>query len=192
MLTWLAPGATMPGGGESTDKFGDGETTALISFGDGGGEDNDTKVTLPSGTNVSGAEFTISTVPSATGDYPSVVNVDVVVNALNLESLPDILDFYMDRGITEFDLLWPVPFGRAWENREEILCRPDYPAPGLREAIGRARSRGAVVWTNRLPPHLLEGLEELIQDPHKLHDEVKGRRKELEQSMGSGQDLPCL
>jgi hypothetical protein len=48
-----------------------------------------------------------------------------------------------------------------------------------------------VVWTNRLPPHLLEGLEELIQDPHKLHDEVRGRRKELEQSMRSGQDLPC-
>ena len=121
----------------------------------------------------------------------AVVNVDVVVNALNLDSLPDILDFYMDRGITEFDLLWPVPFGRAWENREEILCRPDYPAPELREAIARARSRGAVVWTNRLPPHLLEGLEELIQDPHKLHDEVRGRREELEQSMRSGQDLPC-
>ena len=77
LLTWLAPGATMPGVGESTDMFGDGETTALITFGDGGGEDNDTKLTLPAGTNVSGASFTISTVPSATGDYPSVVSVDV-------------------------------------------------------------------------------------------------------------------
>jgi MoaA/NifB/PqqE/SkfB family radical SAM enzyme len=121
----------------------------------------------------------------------AVVNVDVVVNAINLEVLPDILDFYMERGITEFDLLWPVPFGRAWENRAEIIHRPDSPAPQLREAVNRARSRGAVVWTNRLPPSLLEGLEDLIQDPHKLHDEVKGRRHELELSMSSGHDLPC-
>ncbi len=77
LLTWLTPGATMPGVGESTDMFGDGETTALITFGDGGGEDNDTKLTLPAGTNVSGATFTISTAPSAAGDYPSVVSVDV-------------------------------------------------------------------------------------------------------------------
>ncbi len=121
----------------------------------------------------------------------AVVNLDVVVNALNLESLPDILDFFMDQEISEFDLLWPVPFGRAFLNRREILCRPDSPAPQLREAITRARLRGATIWTNRLPPNLLEGLEDLIQDPHKLHDEVAGRRRELERSIRSGRDLPC-
>jgi molybdenum cofactor biosynthesis enzyme MoaA len=121
----------------------------------------------------------------------AVVNVDVVVNALNLESLPDILGFFMDRGITEFDLLWPVPFGRAWENRSMLFFEDAIGAHCLRKAIDRARSRGAVIWTNRLPPQLLEGLEDLIQDPHKLHDEVRGRREEFETYLRTGQPIAC-
>jgi len=37
-----------------------------------------------------------------------------------------------------------------------------------------------VVWTNRFPVEFLEGLEDLIQDPHKMLDEVNGRRFEAE------------
>jgi len=120
-----------------------------------------------------------------------VVSVDVVLNRINLEELPGILEFFMDQGIGEFDLLWPVPFGRAWENRDKIMFDKTPPVGMLREAIARARSRGAVIWTNRLPPGLLEGLEDLIQDPHKLHDEVRGRRQEFEEYLQSGREIPC-
>ena len=44
---------------------------------------------------------------------------------------------------------------------------------GLREAVALCQERGAVVWTNRLPPSLLEGCESLIQDPEKILDEVR-------------------
>ena len=124
-------------------------------------------------------------------DAGVVVSVDVVINALNLEQLPDILDFYMDRGVGEFDLLWLVPFGRAWEYRDELFVDPPRAIGDLREAIARARARKAVVWTNRLPAALLEGAEDLIQDPYKLHDEVRGRRPEFEAFLKNDQPLEC-
>lgn len=121
----------------------------------------------------------------------SVVSVDVVINALNIESMPELLQFYLDRGVREFDLLWMVPFGRAWKNRKQLFCDPEQAAPRLHQALALARQAGAVLWTNRLPPNLLEGFEDLIQDPHKLHDEVRGRRSEFEARLETGSPMIC-
>jgi len=120
-----------------------------------------------------------------------VVNVDVVLCAPNIRHLPAILRFFIERGVGEFDLLWMVPFGRAWDNRAELFCNPDDAAPVLQEAIRLARRRGVIVWTNRLPAQLLEGFEELIQDPHKLHDEVRGRRPEFDAWLRGNQAMVC-
>lgn len=120
-----------------------------------------------------------------------VVNVDVVLTPLNLDALPQIIEFFLNRGINEFDLLWPVPFGRAWENRRNILWPRDARSQPLLDAIAVARRAGATVWTNRLPAQLLEGFEDLIQDPHKLHDEVRGRSQELVGWLEQGTPLPC-
>ncbi len=105
-----------------------------------------------------------------------VVNVDVVLSRLNLPHLREILDFYIGLGIHEFDLLHMVPFGRAWnENREALFYDPAEMAPHFRRAFEVRKRTGIVLWTNRLPARFLEGNEDLIQDPHKLHDEVRGR-----------------
>ncbi len=120
-----------------------------------------------------------------------VVNVDVVINALNIPHLPRMVDFFIQRGVREFDLLWLVPFGRAWDNRRELFVDPRTSNGPLREAIDLALREGAVVWTNRLPPALLEGHETLIQDPHKLHDEVRGRREHFQLLLEQGRALPC-
>jgi MoaA/NifB/PqqE/SkfB family radical SAM enzyme len=120
-----------------------------------------------------------------------VVSVDVVINALNVTRLPEILDFFMANGIGEFDLLWLVPFGRAWRNRTELFVDPRLAFRYLREAIRLARGRQAVLWTNRLPAALLEGAEDLIQDPHKLRDEVRGRKPEFEAYIEKGEALQC-
>ncbi|MBN2493397.1 MAG: radical SAM protein [Deltaproteobacteria bacterium] len=119
-----------------------------------------------------------------------VANVDVVINRLNLDALPEMIELFCHRGVGEFDLLWMVPFGRAWENRSLLGFEPIDARPILHETICRARAHGAVVWTNRLPPELLEGHEELIQDPHKLQDEVRGRQQELEACM-AGEPMAC-
>ncbi len=120
-----------------------------------------------------------------------VVSVDVVINARNVAELPEILDFFMAKGVGEFDLLWLVPFGRAWKNRRELFVDTRKAFGYLREAIRRARQKRAVVWTNRLPAALLEGAEDLIQDPYKLHDEVRGRRPEFEAFLEKGEKLRC-
>ncbi len=120
-----------------------------------------------------------------------VVNVDIVLNRDNLPHLDRIIEHFLERGVGEFDLLWPVPFGRAWRNRERMLWPKDARSEQLLRAIELARDRGAVVWTNRLPPQLLEGLEEFIQDPYKLHDEVRGRREQFEQWLSGGQPPFC-
>ncbi len=125
------------------------------------------------------------------GKLGIVVNVDVVLTDLNIPRLPDIIDFFLRFGVREFDLLWMVPFGSAWRNRDELFPDPERSLPRLHEAIRLALKAGAVVWTNRLPPPLLEGHEDLIQDPHKLHDEVRGRLPEYRDLISSGEPLRC-
>jgi len=110
-----------------------------------------------------------------------VVNVDVVLNRVNIPHLADILEFYLSLGIREFDLLHMVPFGRAWnEHRDELFYDPAEMAPHLKKAFALRRRKGVVLWTNRLPAAFLEGMEDLIQDPHKIHDEVRGRLEMFE------------
>jgi pyruvate-formate lyase-activating enzyme len=122
-----------------------------------------------------------------------VVNVDVVINGLNYRYLDDILDFYMRLGIHEFDLLQIVPFGRAWwpQFRDRMFYDIDEAFPYLNKAFKRASMPGVYIWTNRFPVAYLEDIEELIQDPHKLFDEMRGRRAEFDHFIESGEMLEC-
>ncbi len=121
-----------------------------------------------------------------------VLSVDVVLTSLNLSFLPEILDFYIERGIREFDLLWLVPFGRVWQQGRDLFVSEDQETSLiLRKAVDLALAKGAVVWTNRLDPPMLEGLEDLIQDPGKIHDEVRGRRPKFQMLLDEGLELPC-
>ncbi|MGB0641171.1 MAG: hypothetical protein ACPGTU_17680, partial [Myxococcota bacterium] len=47
------------------------------------------------------------------------------------------------------------------------------------------------IWTNRFPVSYLEGLEDLIQDPHKMLDEVNGRRFQVRRYLDDGNQLDC-
>jgi MoaA/NifB/PqqE/SkfB family radical SAM enzyme len=121
-----------------------------------------------------------------------VVSVDIVLARAVMERLPLVLEYFADLGVREFDLLYPVPFGRAWANWQELSWRPGEFSAQLAQALTLARQRGLTVWTNRLPAAALEGFEEYIQDPEKLLDEVRGRRAFLEALLARGQRLPCF
>ncbi len=123
-----------------------------------------------------------------------VVNVDVVINKMNVEHLEDILRFYQNLGIHEFDLLQLVPFGRAWseEYRDELFYDVKKAFPHLQRAFRYAYRPGNYIWTNRFPVSMLEGMEELIQDPHKLHDELRGRMGEFQKFIDTGEKLACF
>ncbi len=121
-----------------------------------------------------------------------VVNIDVVINAHNVEHLPDMLRTFVGWGVREFDLLHLIPFGGAWEaSNSDLLYDLAEHAEPIRRALAFCRDEGVQVWLNRFPPEHAEGFEFLIQDPHKLHDEVRGRAAAFETFVAGGPHLPC-
>ncbi len=121
-----------------------------------------------------------------------IVNVDIVINKQNVKHLPEMLDTFIGWGVQEFDLLHIIPFGNAWGTAKEHLF---YDLEGneaaLRAAFEYSRRPDIHIWLNRFPPPYTEGFEDLIQDPYKMNDEVRGRREEYDRYLSLGQKLHC-
>jgi MoaA/NifB/PqqE/SkfB family radical SAM enzyme len=121
-----------------------------------------------------------------------IVNVDIVINKQNVKHLPEMLELFISWGVREFDLLHIIPFGNAWGSAREHLF---YDLAGNEEPIRRAleysKRPDLHIWLNRFPPEFTEGFEELIQDPYKMNDEVRGRREEYDKYLAIGQKLHC-
>lgn len=127
----------------------------------------------------------------AVRDGRVVVNVDVCINRQNVEHLEAIVALCARIGVKEFDLLHVIPQGVAFEHRDELFYDPDRHAAALRRVFQLARRPGFHVWTNRFPLAHLEGVEELIQDPHKMLDEVGGRRVQFRRYLDAGTPIDC-
>ncbi len=121
-----------------------------------------------------------------------IVNVDIVINKQNVKHLPEMLETFIGWGVKEFDLLHVIPFGNAWtEARDHLFYDLDGNLEHLQKAFAYARRPDIHIWLNRFPPAYAEGFEDLIQDPYKLNDEVRGRREEYERYLAFGKKLDC-
>ncbi len=120
-----------------------------------------------------------------------VVSVDIVLSRLNIGELKDVVDFYYRFGVREFDLLYPVPFGGAWENREKLMLDGKDVRRALSGVLSMADTHGITFWTNRVPVAALEGFERFIQPPAKIHDEIYGRREMFLDYLENGNEVPC-
>jgi pyruvate-formate lyase-activating enzyme len=121
-----------------------------------------------------------------------VVNVDVVINKQNYKWLPEIIEYYYNLGIREFDLLHIIPFGRGFdEHRHSLFFDLNDAVPYFRRAFLWANKPGLYLWTNRLPVTYMEGAERLIQDPHKLFSEFDGGRHNFEGYLKRGLKPDC-
>ena len=128
----------------------------------------------------------------ALDDGRVIVNIDVCVNRANVRHLPEMLRRFTEMGVREFDLLQVIPFGRAYrEGKDTLFYDLEQARPFLLEAFAYARKPDMHVWLNRFPVEHLEGFEELIQDPYKLNDEVRGRKQEYERWLNDGIPLSC-
>lgn len=128
----------------------------------------------------------------ALADGRPIVNIDVCVNRGNVRQLPELLATFTAMGVREFDLLHVIPFGRAYtEGKETLFYDLEEMRPYLLEAFSYARRPGIHIWLNRFPPQHLEGFEDLIQDPYKLGDEVRGRKEEYAHLLERGVPLDC-
>jgi len=121
-----------------------------------------------------------------------IVNIDIVINKQNVKHLPDMLETFIGWGVKEFDLLHVIPFGNAWTDaRDHLFYDLDGNLEYLQKAFAHARRPDVHIWLNRFPPPYAEGFEDLIQDPYKLEDEVRGRREEFDRYLSLGQKLSC-
>ncbi len=121
-----------------------------------------------------------------------IVNVDIVINRANVKHLVEMLDRLIAVGVREFDLLQVIPFGRAFhDGLAPLFYDLEEAWPHLQAAFEYAKRPDLHVWLNRFPPQYLEGFESLIQDPHKLHDEVRGRSEEFDALLDGGTPLSC-
>jgi pyruvate-formate lyase-activating enzyme len=120
-----------------------------------------------------------------------VVSVDVVICRENVEHVERIVELCLSLGVREFDLLHLIPQGRAYQARERLFYDPADCVGHLHRVLRLNRHPACHVWTNRLPPQYLEGFEDLIQDPSKLHDEATGREPWLRRYLDEGVPLDC-
>lgn len=120
-----------------------------------------------------------------------IVNIDIVINKKNYKQLADIMKFFIALGVHEFDLLQIIPFGRAWDNRQNIFYNVKRAMPALKKAFVLSKNKNLFIWTNRFPAQYLEGMEWLIQNPKKILDEVRGRRELFEEYFKTGKMLEC-
>jgi MoaA/NifB/PqqE/SkfB family radical SAM enzyme len=120
-----------------------------------------------------------------------IVNVDVCINKQNVPYIDQIVELCLSVGVHEFDLLHVIPQGAAFENRNELFYDPIEYLPRLQKVFRLNRHPNVVIWTNRFPVEFLEGLEDLIQDPHKMLDEVNGRRFQVRRYLDEGVPLEC-
>ncbi len=134
----------------------------------------------------------ISGLKAALADGRPIVNVDICVNRANVKHLAEMLETYIAMGVKEFDLLQVIPFGRAYRDGKDTLFYDlEQARPHLVAAFEYARKPGIHIWLNRFPVEHLEGFEELIQDPYKLGDEVRGRKEEFARLLDHGMPLSC-
>ncbi|MGH7291297.1 MAG: hypothetical protein ACREJT_08810, partial [Myxococcota bacterium] len=105
--------------------------------------------------------------------------------------IDQIVDLCLSVGVREYDLLHVIPQGLAFENREDLFYDPVEHLPRLQKVFKLNHHPGVVIWTNRFPVEFLEGLEDLIQDPHKMLDEVNGRRFQVRRYLDEGVPLEC-
>ncbi len=121
-----------------------------------------------------------------------IINVDIVINKQNVKHLPTMLDTFIGWGVQEFDLLHIIPFGAAWgKAREHLFYDLEGNEEYLRQAFEYSKRPDIHIWLNRFPPPYAEGFEDLIQDPYKMNDEVRGRREEFEKYLSLGEKLSC-
>lgn len=123
-----------------------------------------------------------------------IVNVDIVISKYNYKELLDIIKFFHALGVSEFDLLTIMPYGRAWENFDSLYYEMAEFKPIFQNVLEYGAQHNMVIWCNRFPIYFFEGFEHMIGDvEQKLHSEIFGERiKKFEDFVQKGTIMNCF
>jgi len=108
-----------------------------------------------------------------------IVNTDTTITKINYRHLPETISFIHSLGINEVNLMSIVPFGNAWENRKEVLYKPEEVVPYLHKGIDFCKKKNMVLWFSRFPVEYLEGCEKYIESYKKIVEEVLAREEDF-------------
>ncbi|MCX6744503.1 MAG: radical SAM protein [Candidatus Parcubacteria bacterium] len=124
---------------------------------------------------------------------PSIINIDIVINKQNVTGLLDTIKYYSEKyGVYEYDLLYPVPFGSAYDNKDEIFFDLNEDFKYIKAVLDFYReNKDYFIWLNRFPAEYLEGYEDLIQDPKKIIDEARGRLGQINDLINNKKPFAC-
>ena len=106
--------------------------------------------------------------------YPHIIlNIDIVVNKVNINYLPDIVKFFIKLWIYEYDILQIIPFWRWFhEHKNKLFYDLEEYKDKLLETWELSKIPWMYMWTNRFPAEAFEWYEDLIQDPRKIKWEI--------------------
>ena len=123
---------------------------------------------------------------------------NILVNRLNYRRLPEIIRFYLDRGISNFVVIYPVYGGAMAANAKRIgvslpECEPYFKAAA--RAMEAAGLPGEILFLNT-PPCFLKGRESLsigLDRFNTLVTDPAGGRSDLDENAGAGRTHgpPC-
>ncbi|HPI77225.1 MAG TPA: radical SAM protein [bacterium] len=119
------------------------------------------------------------------------VSVDILLTARTIPGLTGWINELSSLGASEFDILYPIPFGEAWKHKNEVFFNLDERAKDIVEAFEFCEERGFKAWSNRIPARVFEGAERFIQSPLKLRIEVEAKRDMFEALANRGEEPPC-
>ncbi len=108
-----------------------------------------------------------------------IVNIDIVLNKINIDFIPEMIKFYNKLWVYEFDLLQIIPFWRAVSNKKLLFYNPEKKLKVFKKIWELSKISGMYIWTNRLKPEILEWYENLIQNPEKIKWEVLWEAKNM-------------
>lgn len=106
-----------------------------------------------------------------------IVNMDIVVTKTNVFYLTEMLEFFIKFGVTEFDLLYPRPFGAAWENKEDVLFSVEDALSFLDDVFKMSQRKDIKIWANKFPAQYIENFPELKTPEEKIWSELEAREE---------------
>lgn len=106
-----------------------------------------------------------------------IVNVDIVVTKMNVSYLTETILFFKNVGVCEFDLLYPRPFGAAWNNKEDVLFSVEEALPFIEETLKMSRRKDIKIWANKFPAQYVKNFPELKTPEGKIWSELEAREE---------------
>ena len=102
------------------------------------------------------------------------VGVNLLVTKLNYRRLPDALKFFMDRGVADFVLIYPIYVGNMRKNRGALGVSMPEASAAITAALDLAHAAGlgGGIKALNMPPCLLPGHEDRAVDLYKFNTMV--------------------